>query len=187
MPSKEICRMKRSLFLAFAAGLIASVALTAPAKAASTLVTTTAFFELSPPTATTIAIGFTYQDSLLGPLTSISDIHVVADGGLGVVDADFVTNGTNTIAVTFAPANHTDGTLGPPPTPGLRFTFLTDNAVGNVFLKQMAVLLTPGETAAQSVSVTSSAVPEPASLALLGIGMTGFLAFRRFFKKTAVA
>jgi hypothetical protein len=28
---------------------------------------------------------------------------------------------------------------------------------------------------------------EPASLALLGIGTTGFLAFRRFFKKTSAA
>jgi hypothetical protein len=34
---------------------------------------------------------------------------------------------------------------------------------------------------------SSTGIPEPASWALLGIGMTGFLAFRRFFKKTPVA
>jgi PEP-CTERM motif len=33
--------------------------------------------------------------------------------------------------------------------------------------------------------VTPFSVPEPGSMALLGIGMTGFLAFRRLFKRNA--
>jgi hypothetical protein len=46
---------------------------------------------------------------------------------------------------------------------------------------------TVGATATGSGSF-SQAVPEPASMALLGIGMSGFLAFRRLFKKrTTVA
>jgi hypothetical protein len=34
---------------------------------------------------------------------------------------------------------------------------------------------------------SSTAVPEPTSMALLGIGMTSFLAFRRFFKRATIA
>jgi hypothetical protein len=33
----------------------------------------------------------------------------------------------------------------------------------------------------------SAIVPEPASMSLLGIGMTSFLAFRRFFKRASIA
>jgi hypothetical protein len=46
----------------------------------------------------------------------------------------------------------------------------------------------PGTSATHSgFGLQQSTVPEPASMALLGIGMTGFLAFRRLFKRTSVA
>jgi hypothetical protein len=39
----------------------------------------------------------------------------------------------------------------------------------------------------QGYSSSGGKVPEPTSMALLGIGMTGFFAFRRFFKRASVA
>jgi hypothetical protein len=53
------------------------------------------------------------------------------------------------------------------------------------------IAITGGSTG-ESLSViqqgfSSSGVPEPTSVALLGIGMTGFLVFRRLFKRTSVA
>jgi len=54
------------------------------------------------------------------------------------------------------------------------------------------IILNAGSAGTASISIVSqgfstTAVPEPASMALLGIGMTSFLAFRRFFKRTTVA
>jgi hypothetical protein len=40
-----------------------------------------------------------------------------------------------------------------------------------------------GATAVGNGSFSQNAIPEPASFALLGIGMTGFLAFRRILRK----
>ncbi len=56
------------------------------------------------------------------------------------------------------------------------------------------IILNAGSDGSASVSVVSQGfsstgthVPEPTSMALLGIGMTGFLAFRRLFKRHAIA
>jgi hypothetical protein len=63
---------------------------------------------------------------------------------------------------------------------------------GSSWIHVQKDLLIYGGTGGAGISVfnegfSSEGVPEPASWALLGIGMTGFLAFRRFFKKTSVA
>jgi hypothetical protein len=164
--------------------MIASVAFTAPAQAGSRLVT--AFFDLSPDSATTETVLFTFQDSGGAALTSISNITEINAGGLlfgGSTPLDFSVVAGTAIVVKFDPANSTTGSIGPPPTAGLQFTFDFTSSDDTAIGKNMILDLTPGTTAGQSFSVT----PEPASWALLGIGMAGFLAFRRYFKKTSVA
>jgi PEP-CTERM motif len=71
----------------------------------------------------------------------------------------------------FSPFNNGGGTMG-----------LTFNKVGT----DLGSIVANGGTITGTGGFTEAA-PEPGSFALLGIGMTGFLAFRRFFKKTPVA
>jgi hypothetical protein len=46
---------------------------------------------------------------------------------------------------------------------------------------------TPSGSAAGTVTLSYASVPEPASLTMLGIGVAGFLAFRRFFRQPTTA
>lgn len=177
--------MKRSFALALAAGLIAVVAFTAPANASSTTVTTTGAFALTPLSATATAWDFVYTNAGGLPLGSITSLVIDNTGGLTLgVPVITVTATTSDILFTFTAANATTGT----PTPlvaGLKFHFSTVNAVGDIRLAGYPLTFTGATDVNSHAAIT--AVPEPASLALLGIGMTGFLAFRRYFKKTSVA
>jgi hypothetical protein len=161
--------MKRSFFLALAAGLVASLMLTTPTQAGS-VVTTEAGFSVTPSTGLASDIEVTYSITPTGPLTWLgtTTVNVLSTSIVG-----------NTITVNFTPVNAGE----------VDFTFATAAAPPVTFTSASLTGVTAGAKGTLSVGVAAAAtgVPEPASIALLGIGMTGFLAFRRFFKKTSVA
>jgi hypothetical protein len=158
--------MSKRSFLFGTLVLLAGLASATPSHAGTILTTSISFTSASP------------------GLTSITLSYDVAPGDLSNLDSPLVGNPSSVlktalseVVVSFvAPAGR-----GP-----FAYTFmLTDSS-------DSAASLTPTITPANSsltdfsFSVTQS-TPEPASIALLGIGMTGFLAFRRFRKKASAA
>lgn len=70
-------------------------------------------------------------------------------------------------------------TSGPPP-----FIYEGKQYRLNVFFEATSTETgVPGS--AIQIAIEATAIPEPASMSLLGIGMAGFFAFRRFFEKRA--
>jgi len=66
-------------------------------------------------------------------------------------------------------------------------TTIIDNQTGGNFNTILSTGTGSATAGALTVTEIAATVPEPSSMALLGIGMTGFLAFRRFFKRPATA
>jgi hypothetical protein len=72
----------------------------------------------------------------------------------------------------------------PGATENFTFTATTFGGGANSFA---SLFTNVGATAVGNGSFSQAAVPEPASMALLGIGMSGFFALRRFFNRPSLA
>jgi len=152
--------MKRSLFLSLAAGLLASLAIATPSQAGTVLYD--ASFDLSAGTASSITV--TYG-------TTVTGYSVASSTDLTGVSYTIINAGPiHELYISFTAAAH--GYIN-----GFDIESATTYTGSSVDGLVNAGTLTQ--------KITPLAVPEPASMALLGIGMTGFLAFRRFFKRTS--
>jgi hypothetical protein len=162
---------KRYLMILALAGMI-GVAFASPSQAGSTLVSTSASFSISSPpgtTATDFEFEFTPVDPISGLQITSTNLSgaTISEGPADTIQIHFT-------AATSGEVNFSYSTAAAPDTIGLNTFFLSGTS-------------NPVTKAQLNVSVTTGAVPEPTSVALLGIGMTGFLAFRRFRKRGSAA
>jgi len=147
--------------------------------------------------------GITFSGAFFAPAGTVVDYalsyvvtapagSVINDATLSGVFSTF--GGTGSVSVGESLFNSANGALlgtleiaSPPGAASDTITFPSVNQI----LVQKDIILVGGSNGASISFVnqgfSSTAVPEPTSMALLGIGMTGFLAFRRLFKRTSVA
>lgn len=167
---------KRSIFMTAAFGLIASLAFGTPSQAGST-VSMNSTLEPIPSGVTLI----TELDITLSGTVPISDLELVTPSPAltGATIDSTVVSGNTEITITI-PAAVSGAYIGVFGQAFATLTFVTSDSSVAVTSTEWA---TNDGSKSGSTSVSLSAVPEPASMALLGIGMAGFFAFRRFFNK----
>jgi hypothetical protein len=157
--------MNRSLVMSVAAGLLASLAFAAPSNAGSITVIGT----WSVPGATATELDFIFS----GPVTAITSFN-----GAPTPNAPTITPPPpNEVVFTYTP-----GVVGG----ALTFTVETSGVFLTGEVNGASIVGTPTDVNF-NFRAAPSVIPEPASIALLGIGMTGFFAFRRLFKRNVVA
>jgi hypothetical protein len=198
--------MKRSVFLIVALGLVASIGLATPAKAGPTyVITVSESINVSEndggQNITGVLLKFsgtdgTYSGQTIGPLydatSNASGTYATFPPLTFHSEAPVVTSSPlvspATINLAYAiPVYSLGGTVS------FKVTSTTDSvATLQTIIKEAGMVVTPPPNSSYTITTTAlsfsvAAVPEPTSMALLGIGMTSFLAFRRFFKRTPVA
>jgi hypothetical protein len=155
---------RASFFLSLAAGLVASLALSAPTQAGSVKYDATSFVYVYTNHATDATVEF--NQAVTGPVTILPGTTL--SGITDTVSGSTVTFNFNSVA---------------PGTYDLNFSLYSTSGL---VLAGGTVSGTPLPMGGVSGFVTS-AVPEPTSMALLGIGMAGFFAYRRLFRRPATA
>lgn len=156
---------KRSFAMAIAMALFASLALSAPSQAGSYITTLTAL-NASGKAADDFEAIFT------GTGGTISNLTVQYSSGV-LTTTKLISGGTG-IEVDFS-------TPLPNNTGALVLTFTNTNSSNIQFSSAVWTFKSGAPINADMVHIATT--PEPASMALLGIGMAGFFSFRRFFNK----
>ena len=159
--------MTKRFLMGMALAMFASLALAAPSHAGSILTEAT-LYATSGGSVNDLTVTYNV------PITSGS-IFVLPSTTVTVTGTTYT---SDSVTITFT-------SVTAPPDRLLDFTLATTSA--GPFTAISSEFSGNFSSYVAGIAVSNATVPEPASLALLGIGMTGFLAFRRFFKKTSVA
>jgi hypothetical protein len=175
---------KRSLLAALPVALLMGLVGGTPSQAASTLVTVdttlviTSTQNISEIQVTMAASAEPFTNlTLLYPPAALAGASIGSTGNVVTITPGATANSAFQILL------QAEGT----------FSFVTNmdiSAASAAFQYTTTSVFTetnPSGTPAGSVTVSFASVPEPPALTMLGIGVAGFLAFRRFFRRPTTA
>lgn len=173
---------KRSLSLMAAMGLLASLASGTPSQASMVNVTLNFSDYNNGPNFSDTISKVVFQFSGLDGISSLSFSGTAyASGPLAEATVNATATGAETVTVNFGNPTSVFNVTG-----WLNFE-TTGTTSSPISLTSMTVTASADQQSHGQVLLTPVlhylAVPEPASMGLLGIGISGFFAFRRFFEK----
>jgi hypothetical protein len=167
---------KQAFFIALVVGLLANLAFVTSSQAGSTTITVNSALPTIPADVTSIS----GVDVTFSGVSSFTDLTVLFPKGSSVS----VSGSTVDVSIS-SKASDAFVLLGQAMAT-FSFSVPTSTVLG------VAITSTEWQTNAGAVagisgvmtSVGGASVPEPASMSLLGIGMAGLFAFRRYFRRT---